>query len=251
MKAALILVVFATTASAADAPAARGRVPVLVELFTSEGCSSCPPADALLSQLEKTQPVEGAEVVPLALHVDYWNRLGWADRFSSAEYSERQSRYAARAGSGRVYTPQMIVDGSAELLGSDGSGARAAIASAARAGKLPVTLDVAAPGASPKLKVGVPALPAGRAAADVLLAVTEDGLVSDVARGENAGRKLTHVGVVRSLERIGTAKAGEPLEVERALALDPAWKRAELHAVAFLQERGSGKVVGLARVGLR
>src|SRR5205085_851481 len=97
----------------ADSRAARARVPVVLELFTSEGCSSCPPADALLARMEETQPVAGAEVIALAQHVDYWNQLGWPDPFSAHEFSERQGEYAARFGDGGVYTPQMVVDGGA------------------------------------------------------------------------------------------------------------------------------------------
>src|SRR5689334_23574142 len=199
-----LALVLAFSTGSAPADPAGSRTPVLVELFTSEGCSSCPPADALLAELARSQPVARAEVVPLALHVDYWNRLGWADPYSSAAFSERQNDYAGRAGSGRVYTPQMIVDGGAELVGSDSSRARAAIAEAARAPKTALTLAVAAK--EPRalaVTVDVSAPHAASGPADVLVAITEDHLESDVTRGENAGRKLSHVGVARHLTTLG------------------------------------------------
>jgi len=226
--------------------AAEPPSPVLVELFTSEGCSSCPPADALLAELAAGRVAVGAEVVPLSLHVDYWNRLGWRDPFSSAAFSERQQLYASRRG---LYTPQMVVDGGADLVGSDRAGASRAISAAARTSKTPLELRVAASPAGLQVRVAAPPLPRGSREADLLLAVTEDGLVSDVARGENAGRKLPHAAVVRLLTRADRARSDAPLAAEKTLKLDPSWRREALHVVAFLQEP-DGRVVGVARTSI-
>src|ERR1700730_5475120 len=117
------------------------RAPVLVELFTSKRCSSCPPADALLERLDRSQPVNGTELIVLSEHVDYWNDIGWKDPFSSHEYSERQSAYAAHFGRSGIYTPQMVVDGHAELVGSDELGAIAAVENETRFVKVPLSLS--------------------------------------------------------------------------------------------------------------
>src|SRR6478752_4847234 len=106
---------------------AEGPTPVIVELFTSEGCSDCPPADTLLEKLIATQPIAGAEIIGLGQHVDYWDRLGWKDRFSSSALTARQQLYQTRFATDSIYTPQMVVDGRAEFVGSDASAARKAI----------------------------------------------------------------------------------------------------------------------------
>ena len=229
------------------------RTPVVVELFTSEGCSSCPPADALLARLGETQPVAGAEVIALAQHVDYWNQLGWADPFSAHEFSERQGEYAARFGDGGVYTPQMVVDGGAEFPGGNGGKAFEAIARAAREPKAVVRLACAAEqadaGDALRLSVRVERLPklTDGDTADVLLAVTEDKLSSDVGRGENAGRRLSHAGVVRRLTKIGQVGAATPpFAGEPVVALDKSWRRENLRTVVFLQEHTSRRVIGAA-----
>jgi len=241
----------------AHAPGDGKRTPVVVELFTSEGCSSCPPADALLARLEREQPVAGAEVVALAQHVDYWNDLGWADPFSSHEFSERQSEYAGAFGNDGVYTPQMIVDGRTEFPGGERGKAFETIAQAASEPKAEVSLARAAEqadaGDALRLSVRVMCLPklTDGDAADVLLAVTESDLSSDVARGENAGRRLTHVCVVRALTKIGYVSAATPpFEADPVVALDKNWRREGLRAVVFLQEHTSRRVVGAASLKL-
>src|SRR5215470_16941428 len=123
------------------------RTPIVVELFTSEGCSSCPPADAFLAQLEARQPVVGAEVIAIEEHVDYWDQLGWRDPFSSADWTERQRKYAAVLGNGNIYTPQMVVNGSVEFVGSRERSGRSAIDQAAQQKTIPLTVTaVALPG---------------------------------------------------------------------------------------------------------
>src|ERR1700686_990870 len=130
-------VAFSILACIFGAQASRaGDVPVLAELFTSEGCSSCPPADALLMKLDRLQPVPGARVIVLSEHVDYWNQLGWRDPFSSPQFSKRQADYARLMGS-EVYTPQLVIDGRVQLNGSDAKDIQDAIARAAARPKLP------------------------------------------------------------------------------------------------------------------
>src|SRR5438034_10624758 len=134
----LLVLAFASHDSHAAAP-----MPILVELFTSEGCSDCPPADTVLGQLIRTQPIGGAEIVGLGEHVDYWDRLGWKDRFSSAALTGRQQLYQTRFGTESIYTPQMVVDGRAEFVGSDAPAARKAIEKALALPHRRVSLDLA------------------------------------------------------------------------------------------------------------
>jgi hypothetical protein len=239
----------------AAAQSANGaRTPVVVELFTSEGCSSCPPADALIARLARTQPVAGAEIIPLKLHVDYWNRLGWNDRFSSAAFTARQSQYADFFDNNSVYTPQMVVDGRTEFIGSSESKALGAIADAARESKAAIELR-----AEPKVQnaltiaIRIAALSARTPGenAYVILAVTEDGLHSDVRSGENAGRSMDHMAVVRVLRPLTQLKPGQTENsLSTTLALDPAWKREHLHAVVFVQEENSRRVLAAGTLPL-
>jgi hypothetical protein len=220
--------------------------PVLVELFTSEGCSSCPPADDLLARLLASQPIEGARVVALGEHVDYWDQLGWKDRFSSAALTNRQHIYANRLSHDGPYTPQLVIDGRAECVGSDAAAARRAIANAATAAHGTIAIAIA----DGRARLTVSALPQKPTDhADVLLAVTEDDLRTDVKRGENHGRTLSHVAVVRQLTRIGEV-AGAAGTAEATIAIAPEWRREHLHLVAFVQERRGGAVLGSAIVPL-
>src|SRR5438270_3284394 len=139
---ALFFLMQSRTTLAADQPASGKRVPVIVELFTSEGCSSCPPADALLRKLEETQPVPNADIIVLGEHVDYWNYIGWTDRFSSKDFSQRQEQYARVFNLDSAYTPQMVVDGRTELNGADESSAKRAIADAAKREAIQIDLQL-------------------------------------------------------------------------------------------------------------
>ena len=230
-------------------PGVPARTPVLVELFTSEGCSSCPPADDILTRLVAEQPVAGVEVIALGFHVDYWDQLGWRDRFSSLAYTIRQQDYAGPGQSARVYTPQAIVDGIRTFVGSDAKTAHQSILEAASMPKLAVTID--ASGTAEKsgrvaIAVRVRPEPERGETSNVLLALTEDGLVSDVKRGENASRRLTHVAVVRSLDEIGRFDSKQGFSATRDVRLDPAWRRDAIKVVAFVQDRRSRRVLGVA-----
>lgn len=220
--------------------------PVLVELFTSEGCSSCPPADKLLTDLDDNQPVNGAQVIVLSEHVDYWNRLGWKDPFSSAQFTERQTGYSTTLGVEDIYTPQMIVDGRTEFVGNQRATALEAIAKAAQSPKATIGAAIKTSVSNSinlAIRVGdVPDVSRGDTA-DVFLAITESGLMSEVARGENAGRRLTHSAVARRLVKIGAIE-GRDFNAEPTVHLDSVWKRARLRAVIFVQERASRRVLG-------
>ena len=236
--------------------AARGSPPVssepgaghvvLVELFTSQGCSSCPPADRLLTALGGE---DAGKVVPLAFHVDFWNSLGWTDPFSSREWTQRQVAYERALGLNQPYTPQAVVDGTTEVLGSDAGQLRAAIRSAAeRPGatlalaaavspsKVDVAVDVERPDALREEKL------------DLWVAVFETGLSTPVGRGENGGHTLQNDYVVRALERAGRLSKGGAAASHHtsSLRLSKDWNAAHLGVAAFLQDPGSLAVRGSA-----
>jgi hypothetical protein len=222
------------------------RTPVLVELFTSEGCSSCPPADALLAKLVELQPVAGVTVIALEEHVDYWDHQGWRDPFSSADFTARQQRYASLLHIESPYTPEMVIDGRSEFVGNDSERAVHELASASRSPKAPVHVIVKDKSTDRvSLAVNVEAT---KSSGDVLLAIAETGLASDVARGENAGRNLKHSAVVRKLSTIGKLRSGEAFSAEPLVKLSKQWKPENLRAVVFVEDGGSRKVLGAAEV---
>ena len=236
---------------ASDTP----RTPVLVELFTSQGCSSCPPADELLIRLDEQQFVAEAWVIPLSEHVDYWNGLGWRDPFSAPMFTQRQQEYGDALTSG-LYTPQMVVDGRVEFVGSQRQIAQQAIARAAVAPKAEIALAIIGGSGRNALSVEVTISGVARLGAlgeaDLWLAVTEEGLATDVRRGENADRRLRHAAVVRRLEQIATLPMPAPDRFAAAaqVALEPEWQVGSLRLVAFLQERKSRRVLGATQVRL-
>jgi hypothetical protein len=254
LAAVSLVAAVAVAASCTEGEAALAGPPpsprlVVVELFSSEGCSSCPPADAVLSRLAHDQPVPGAEVLGLELHVDYWNSLGWADPFSSPAFSARQRAYADAFGQRGVYTPQLVVDGAAELVGSNEAAARAAIAAAAREAKTNVQVTRS----GDRVSIAVTDPNEGASAADVWLAITEDSLSTAVPRGENAGATLAHGPIVRALDRVLPLAAGTRGTVvkEVDVKVSPAWRRERLRAVVFVQRHGSLKITGAAAVWLK
>ncbi len=225
--------------------------PVLAELFTSEGCSSCPPADALLARLDREQPVAGAEIIVLSEHVDYWDRLGWKDRFSSPQVTERQKEYQAFFGLDDVFTPQMVVNGAVQLNGSDERGIESAVGQAVAKQELRLEFaNVAVQGdtISFALKGDQPALPGY---VDVYAALVDPEDSTEVRRGENQGHTLHHVGVVRTFGRVGsswrTKALGERPFTLQAAGLD---EPGQMRLVVFAQKKAVGPVLGVASCSL-
>ncbi|HSK44962.1 MAG TPA: DUF1223 domain-containing protein, partial [Candidatus Binatia bacterium] len=209
------------------------RRAVVVDLFTSEGCSSCPPADELLGHLRQDLSAKNVQVIPLGFHVDYWDGLGWKDRFSSADFTQRQERYAQALKVDGPYTPEMVVDGAVEFVGNDPGRAQSTIRQ--QASQLETAQVKIAMAGADQLKIQVKG-PATSSIANawVMLAITEDNLTTQVGSGENGGRTLHHAAVVRKLRQVGTLNHGAS-ETTVPLKLEKDWKRNDLHAVVFVQ----------------
>jgi hypothetical protein len=225
--------------------AANTRTPILVELFTSEGCSSCPPADELLQQMDARQPVNGAELIVLSEHVDYWNHDGWKDPYSSAQFTERQSGYVRALGLQTAYTPQMIVDGYIVLKGN-GQDIAQTFEKAASVPKVSVRIDSAAIDASSQIKVQVQASGAEKHGGDVWVAVALDHAASQVSAGENSGKHLEHVAVVEELKKAGKLEKGKSFTQDVVLKLKPDTDPKNIRVIGFVQESNEGKVLGAA-----
>ncbi|MEO8378614.1 MAG: DUF1223 domain-containing protein [Acidobacteriota bacterium] len=226
---------------------------VVLELFTSQGCSSCPPADALLSRLRR-EDFGGSTVIPLAYHVDYWNHLGWSDPFSSPHWTQRQNLYAKALKSDQIYTPQLIINGAAPLVGSaegpiraeierqlDGSDRGAVLIDrVALAGK-ELTVDLRA-----RLDARTPASPAG-----VVVVLFENGVTTAVASGENARRTLTNDAIVRwQEERFVLSANGVESKASVTIPLSAGWRTDRLGVAAFIQDRASLAIHASAARGI-
>lgn len=248
----LILSSLLSVSAAADdvqpAPAAELPGVAVVELFTSEGCSSCPPADRLLSDLAEQAGKQDLPIICIGWHVDYWNRLGWDDRFSSEAISNRQRAYARAFDSNRVYTPQMIVNGAREFTGSD---RRQAAESITAAFQQPTTskirLNVArgedvARDEAPTLRVAYE-VPGAKGNQRLTVVLVEKGATTDVRRGENSGRTLTHVNAARSFVALPLPQTGAG---EVQLRMPDGLSADEALVVALVQDRGTMQVQGAA-----
>lgn len=230
---------------APDAPAS----PVLVELFTSEGCSSCPPADALLQQMDAAQPVPGAQLIVLSEHVDYWDHDGWKDPYSSALLTDRQSGYVRALGLNTPYTPQIIVDGGSELRANGTEQVIQILQKAAAAPKVPVRISsLSIEGKSPALlraRIEVDGT-SEKHNADIYVAVALDHTESQVLRGENTGRHLAHVAVVQEITKIGKLEKHKSFGQDFQVKLKPGTDPMNIRIIAFVQESTFGKVLGTA-----
>ncbi|WP_348268936.1 DUF1223 domain-containing protein [Edaphobacter paludis] len=248
LTAAATLTVFllpAHRSATAQANRPPSRTPVLVELFTAEGCSSCPPADDLLAQLESQQPVAGVDIIVLGEHVDYWDKLGWRDRFSSPQYTERQHDYGFRFKLDDIYTPQMVVDGTQQFVGNDAPHALRAIAHAGQTSKIALVLaKPVVDGHKVKIIVSTP-IPSPSSKADLYAAVVDVSDTTSVGGGENRGRELHHVAVVRSLQRIGKLENLNSKPIEATLTAPPDANPKNVSVVVFAQSSGPGQVIGV------
>ncbi|MGW5560743.1 DUF1223 domain-containing protein [Micromonospora sp. NPDC003944] len=225
-------------------PATDGGFAV-VEMFTSQGCNSCPPAEELLSEIERDARERGQNVFALGFHVDYWDDLGWPDQFADAAYTARQETYARALGTRGLYTPQMVVNGTVEFVGSDRRRAAGAIMSAmASTATTPLALSIADL-ADDRVMVDyrTEQPPPGSV---VHVAVVERDLTSEIARGENAGRTLRQDNVVRAFRSVALAAERGQVELATPPGLDPG--RASV--VGYVQENGDRAIVGATAVEL-
>lgn len=234
----LVGLLIVPTANAMECKASSGPNRVaLLELYTSEGCSSCPPADQWVSQLVK-QGFTPNKVVPLAFHVDYWDYIGWPDRFAKPAFSQRQRQRVSASGGRVVYTPQVMLNGRDyrewRFLGLafslDGFNSKPAGAD------IDLALNTAAAG---QLQISAHGKSKSAQAAEMYVAVYQNDLTSNVSAGENSGEKLHHDYVVR--EWYGPIPVGSPWQ--QRVAFKPDWKASDMGVAAFVQERGSGELL--------
>ncbi|MEO6802953.1 MAG: DUF1223 domain-containing protein [Granulicella sp.] len=219
---------------------------VLVELFTSEGCSSCPPADALLRQINGQQMRPGKLIVGISEHVTYWNSLGWKDPFSATAYTERQEAYAQRFGTSGPYTPQMVINGQEQFVGSDKTALLRALAKQSQPSPLSLRIEsMAIQGDHLALNftwhgTSVPG------STQIFAVIADDTDQSSVLRGENSGRTLVHASVARSISHISTLRG--PGKNSVSIVLPPVTRgglRQAQHVILFAQKEGLGQIMGV------
>lgn len=231
--------------------AAKSRQPVLVELYTAEGCPVCPTADRNLTFLETEQPFGEANLITLALHVDYWNARSFRDEFSSPLFSRRQEIYRQIFRAGSIYTPQMIVDGQTQFPGTDLAKMQKAIGESAKTekGNIEIAADKNA-GGDINLSVKISDLPLHETST-IFLAVAEDNLAPRRSNGDGTGRKRTFTSVVRQLKSLGSIDAGQKnSDLETLLQPSSDWKLENLKLVVFVQENKSRKILGVGKFTL-
>lgn len=234
---------------AASASASPPRVPVLVELFTSEGCSDCPPADALLAKLDATQPISGVQAIVLSEHVTYWNHQGWSDPYSFDAMTERQEDYGRRFGLDSNYTPQMVVDGVEQFVGSNSRALVAAIEKEQKTPKQSIVID----GATWDHGAAQFSIHASASANTRIVAVlAADSTHQEVSSGENAGRTLHHTAVARVMKEFGAdAGDGRQLKLPGGPLTQTSETTGPVRLVVFLVDRKTGHVLGAAQQTLQ
>jgi hypothetical protein len=227
----LLLLIGAVVVFDRQAAPRVGEQPVLVELFTSQGCSSCPPADELLRKIARDPSLRG-RAIPLAYHVDYWDHLGWRDPFSSRAWSERQGEYSRSLKLDGAYTPQVVINGTRQMVGSSsGQIYRAIVEESERAAE--GSVSVRKEGDELVVRASSP-----RGGVEVMLVIFEDGASTKVASGENGGRTIANDSIVRTLRRVATLDAGRAIEQRIKLRLNE-----RLGAAAFLQDAKTRRVL--------
>jgi hypothetical protein len=221
-------------------------VPVLAELFTSEGCNSCPPADTLLEILLQQQPIEGGYVIALSEHVTYWDHQGWKDPFGSQQFTARQQQYGRRFNLESIFTPQLVIDGTHQVVGSDKRAIEKALLESIKTPKPALNVAVSTTDGVVNAAASGPGL-TGDKDAELWFALTEDHLVVDVKRGENANKTMKHSGVVRVLQSAGSV---DVTSKRVSFKLSPEWKRDNLRVVAFVQSKSNRKIFSTAHAAL-
>ena len=242
----IIFVVSLPNFGRAASPANKARSPVLVELFTSEGCSSCPPADEVLRKLDAMQPEPGAELIVLSEHVDYWDHDGWRDPYSFGWVTQRQDGYCRSLHIGEPYTPQMVVNGTAVVNMSNAQQMKQAFESAAGTPKVAVAVrSVSVDGDTLRGHI-MTAGTSVKGGAAVYVAVALDHTESQVVAGENAGRHLKHTAVAEYLKKLGKLDSGTGFDKDFEIKLKGNVDPRNLRLIAFVQESEEGKVLGAA-----